>query len=146
MTGTATKHRTKCHTRCCMDLANLRTTLQRDIVSNLSPQPTSIWMLPWQTHPHSTTLRHIRPEAKALHYGRMVGHAHDSKTVWRIWDPEFQRVKAQSDDVSVLSRLVRPGSRRTETGRRSAVRPRAGRRRHRPSESGRGQMDRTAGD
>jgi len=44
-------------------------------------------------------LTHIRPEAKALHYGRMVGHAHDSKTVWRIWDPEFQRVKAQSDDV-----------------------------------------------
>jgi len=26
----------------------------------------------------------------------MVGYTHDSKTLWRIWDPEFQKVKAQS--------------------------------------------------
>jgi hypothetical protein len=26
----------------------------------------------------------------------MVGYTHDSKTLWRIWDPEFQEVKAQS--------------------------------------------------
>jgi len=26
----------------------------------------------------------------------MVGYTHDSKTLWRLWDPEFQRVKAQS--------------------------------------------------
>jgi len=25
----------------------------------------------------------------------IVGHPHDSKTLWRIWDPEFQKVKAQ---------------------------------------------------
>jgi len=29
----------------------------------------------------------------------MVGYAHDSKKLWRIWDPEFQRVKAQSEVV-----------------------------------------------
>jgi hypothetical protein len=29
----------------------------------------------------------------------VVSYAHDSKTLWRIWDTEFQRVKAQSDDV-----------------------------------------------
>jgi len=29
----------------------------------------------------------------------MVGYTHDSKTLWRIWDPEFQRVKAQSEVV-----------------------------------------------
>jgi hypothetical protein len=27
----------------------------------------------------------------------MVGYTHDSKTLWRIWDPQFQRVKAQSE-------------------------------------------------
>jgi len=29
----------------------------------------------------------------------MVGYAHDSKTLWRIWDAEFKRVKAQSYDI-----------------------------------------------
>jgi len=29
----------------------------------------------------------------------MVGYTHDSKTLWRIWDPEFQRVKTQSEVV-----------------------------------------------
>jgi len=29
----------------------------------------------------------------------MVGYTQDSKTLWRIWDPEFQRVKAQSEVV-----------------------------------------------
>jgi hypothetical protein len=29
----------------------------------------------------------------------MVSNAHDSKTLWRIWDPEFQRVKAQSEVI-----------------------------------------------
>jgi len=29
----------------------------------------------------------------------MVGYTHDSKTLWRIWDPEFQKVKAQSEVV-----------------------------------------------
>jgi hypothetical protein len=29
----------------------------------------------------------------------MVGYTHDSKTLWRIWDPEFQRVRAQSEVV-----------------------------------------------
>jgi hypothetical protein len=29
----------------------------------------------------------------------MVGYTHDSKKLWRIWDPEFQRVKAQSEVV-----------------------------------------------
>jgi len=29
----------------------------------------------------------------------MVGYTHDSKTLWRIWDPEFQKVKAQSDVI-----------------------------------------------
>jgi hypothetical protein len=29
----------------------------------------------------------------------MVGSTHDSKTLWRIWDPEFQKVKAQSEVV-----------------------------------------------
>jgi hypothetical protein len=27
----------------------------------------------------------------------MVGYTQDSKTLWRIWDPEFQNVKAQSE-------------------------------------------------
>jgi hypothetical protein len=26
----------------------------------------------------------------------MVGYTHDSKMLWRMWDPEFQEVKAQS--------------------------------------------------
>jgi hypothetical protein len=26
----------------------------------------------------------------------MVGYTNDSKTMWRIWDPEFQKVNAQS--------------------------------------------------
>jgi len=30
---------------------------------------------------------------------KMVGYTHDSKTFWRIWDPEFQKVKAQSEVV-----------------------------------------------
>jgi hypothetical protein len=29
----------------------------------------------------------------------MVGNTHDSKTLWRIWDPQFQKVKAQSEVV-----------------------------------------------
>jgi len=29
----------------------------------------------------------------------MVGYTHDSKTLWRIWDPEFQMVKAQSEVI-----------------------------------------------
>jgi hypothetical protein len=29
----------------------------------------------------------------------MVGYTHDSNTLWRIWDPEFQKVKAQSEVV-----------------------------------------------
>jgi hypothetical protein len=29
----------------------------------------------------------------------MVGYTHDSKTLWRIWDPESQRVKSQSEVV-----------------------------------------------
>jgi hypothetical protein len=29
----------------------------------------------------------------------MVGYTHDSKTLWRIWDPKFQMVKAQSEVV-----------------------------------------------
>jgi len=29
----------------------------------------------------------------------MVGYTHDSKTLWRIWHPEFQKVKAQSEVV-----------------------------------------------
>jgi len=29
----------------------------------------------------------------------MVGYTHNSKTMWRIWDPEFQKVKAQSEVV-----------------------------------------------
>jgi len=29
----------------------------------------------------------------------MVGYTHDSKTLWRLWDPEFQRVKTQSEVV-----------------------------------------------
>jgi hypothetical protein len=29
----------------------------------------------------------------------MVGYTHDSKTLWRIWDPEFQRVKTQLEVV-----------------------------------------------
>jgi hypothetical protein len=27
----------------------------------------------------------------------VVGYTHDSKTLWRIWDPKFQKVKAQSE-------------------------------------------------
>jgi len=27
----------------------------------------------------------------------MVGYTHDPKTLWRIWDPEFHKVKAQSE-------------------------------------------------
>ena len=27
----------------------------------------------------------------------MVGYTHDSKTLWRIWDPELRKVKAQSE-------------------------------------------------
>jgi hypothetical protein len=26
----------------------------------------------------------------------MVRYTHNSETLWRIWDPEFQKVKAQS--------------------------------------------------
>jgi len=29
----------------------------------------------------------------------MVGYTQDSKTLWRIWDPEFQKVKAQSEVI-----------------------------------------------
>jgi len=29
----------------------------------------------------------------------MVGYTHDSKMLWRIWNPEYQRVKAQSEVV-----------------------------------------------
>jgi len=29
----------------------------------------------------------------------MVGYTHDSKTLWRIWDPEFQKVNVQSEVV-----------------------------------------------
>jgi len=29
----------------------------------------------------------------------MVGYTHDSKTLWKIWDPEFQKVKAQSEVI-----------------------------------------------
>jgi len=29
----------------------------------------------------------------------MVGYTHNSKTLWRIWDPELQKVKAQSEVV-----------------------------------------------
>jgi hypothetical protein len=29
----------------------------------------------------------------------MVGYTHDSKTLWTIWDPEFQRVKSHSEVV-----------------------------------------------
>jgi len=29
----------------------------------------------------------------------MVGYTHDSKTLWRLWVPEFQRAKAQSEVV-----------------------------------------------
>jgi hypothetical protein len=29
----------------------------------------------------------------------MVGYTHDSKTLWRIWGPEFHKVKAQSEVV-----------------------------------------------
>jgi hypothetical protein len=29
----------------------------------------------------------------------MVGYTHDSKTLWRIWDPKSQKVKAQSEVV-----------------------------------------------
>jgi hypothetical protein len=29
----------------------------------------------------------------------MAGYTHDSKTLWRIWDPEFEKVKAQSEVI-----------------------------------------------
>ena len=29
----------------------------------------------------------------------MVGYTHDLETLWRIWDPEFQKVKAQSEVI-----------------------------------------------
>jgi hypothetical protein len=29
----------------------------------------------------------------------IVGYTHDLKTLWRIWDPEFQKVKAKSEVV-----------------------------------------------
>jgi len=29
----------------------------------------------------------------------MVSYTHDSKTLWRIWDPEFQKVKAKSEVI-----------------------------------------------
>jgi len=29
----------------------------------------------------------------------MVGYTHDSKMLWRLWDPEFERAKAQSEVV-----------------------------------------------
>ena len=34
----------------------------------------------------------------------MVGYTHDSKTLWSIWDPEFQKVKAQSEVVFDVER------------------------------------------
>jgi hypothetical protein len=34
----------------------------------------------------------------------MVGYTHDSKTLWRIWDPEFQKVNAQSEVVFDVER------------------------------------------
>jgi len=44
----------------------------------------------------------------------MVGYTHDSKTLWRIWDPEFQKVKAQSevvfDEERNAHRSCQPGS------------------------------------
>jgi hypothetical protein len=29
----------------------------------------------------------------------IVGYTHNSKSLWRIWDPEFQRVKTQSEVI-----------------------------------------------
>ena len=29
----------------------------------------------------------------------MVGYAHDSTTMWRVWDPQFQVVRQQSDAI-----------------------------------------------
>jgi len=29
----------------------------------------------------------------------MVGYIHDSNTLWRLWEPEFQIVKAQSEVI-----------------------------------------------
>jgi len=44
----------------------------------------------------------------------MVGYTHDSKMLWRIWDPEFQKVKAQSgvvfDEVRNVHMLCQHGS------------------------------------
>jgi len=34
----------------------------------------------------------------------MVGYTHNSKTLWRTWDPEWQKEKAQSEHVVVEER------------------------------------------
>ena len=82
---------TKRNTRCCMDLANLPTM-----------QPATKYQAPLHNlHPFGCYASRLIPEVQRLgKFGlrlkrwMMVGYAHDSKTLWRIWDPQFQRVKA----------------------------------------------------
>jgi len=56
-----------------------------------------IRMLRQQTDPREAE---NRPEAESTSKAcMMVGYVHDSTTLWRIWDPEHNTVKAQSDVI-----------------------------------------------
>lgn len=51
-------------------------------------------MLGHQTFPLSTMPRQFQPEIKPW---MMVSYKHNSKTLWRLWHPKWQRVKTESE-------------------------------------------------
>jgi len=70
---------------------------QRNIVSSPSPNLPRfgcyVSRLILEVQPH---VGKFSPSSKP---GMMVGYTHNSKSLWRIWDPEFQRVKTQSEVI-----------------------------------------------
>jgi hypothetical protein len=81
-----------------MDLANLRTIppATKYRIKLLSTTYVDSDAMPVDSFPKFNAARVNSAQGQSP---VMVGYIHDSKTLWRIWDPEFQRVKAQTEVI-----------------------------------------------
>jgi len=94
----AIKYRTKNHTKCSIDLHNLcmMPTVRRYRINLLSRTYADSNVLATDSSPEAQRRGKFGPKSMPC---VMVGYKDDSEMLWRIWDPELQRVNAQSEVV-----------------------------------------------
>jgi hypothetical protein len=91
------KRSTKCHTRCCMDLANLRMMQPaRKYQASLRNQRRFRCYASRLISEVQRCQGKFGPRSKPC---MMVGYAHDSNRLWRICNPHFQWLRAQTEVI-----------------------------------------------